>query len=254
MSDTGQHLSVNDERWQKWGETNPYQGVLGVESGSMSDEALREKFFSSGDDDVGLVLDNIERRAPGFVARGGDVLDFGCGVGRLMAAFAKRGFRVTGVDVSPAMIAEATRNLAGYGEKLAGFTSLQDAGTERYDLVHSHIVIQHIRPVQGLPIIRQLIGAVRKGGFLAIQFTMGSPDWRRTAANWLRYRLPPLQFAFNIVRGRPASEPVMELNTYDLHAILGLCAENGIDDVAVFRHGGHTYRGIMIVGRKLGAS
>lgn len=244
-----QQLSVSDRHWRKWGETNPYHGVLGVETGSIADGKVRDRFFATGDADVGLVLDAIERRRSGFVAQGGKALDFGCGVGRLMAAFARRGFHVTGVDISPAMIAEATSNLSQFSGRF-GFVSLDDAKPGSFDIVHSYIVIQHIRPGQGMAIVRRLMDLVRPGGFLAIQFTLGSPDWRRTALNWLRYRIPPLHTAFNLLRGRPLGEPVMELNTYDLHAILGMAQEQRIDDVSIFRHGGHTYRGVMIVGEK----
>lgn len=246
-----QQLSVSDRQWRKWGETNPYRGVLGVESGALADDKVRQRFFDTGEADVGLVCGAIERRRPGFTAGGGRVLDFGCGVGRLMAGFARRGFHVTGVDISPAMIAEATRNLAEFGDRF-GFVSLDAAKAGGYDIVHSYIVIQHIRPDQGMRILRRLMELVRPGGFLAVQFTLGSPDWRRTALNWLRYRIPPLHAAFNLVRGRPLGEPVMELNTYDLHRVLGMAEDHGFGDVSIFRHGGHTYRGVMIIAEKLG--
>ena len=242
--------SITDKQWSRWGATDPYRGVLGVGSDAMSDGAVKAKFFASGDTDVALALDAIERRVPGFVARGGDVLDFGCGVGRLMAAFARRGFRVIGVDVSPDIIKVARQNLSEFAGR-TGFVALGDiADGTFYDVVHSHIVIQHIRPVQGMPIVAKLMDLVRPGGFLAIQFTLGSNDSRRNAANWLRYRLPPLQYLYNVLRGRPVAEPVMELNTYDIHAMLKLCAKKGIGDITIFPHGGDTYRGVMIVGQK----
>jgi SAM-dependent methyltransferase len=41
--------------------------------------------------------------------RGTDVLDVACGTGKSFMPLVERGFRVTGCDVSPAMLAEATR-------------------------------------------------------------------------------------------------------------------------------------------------
>ena len=40
------------------------------------------------------------------------MLELGAGTGRLTAAFAARGHRITGVDISPAMLAQAQRRLA----------------------------------------------------------------------------------------------------------------------------------------------
>ncbi|MBN9518217.1 GNAT family N-acetyltransferase [bacterium] len=46
-------------------------------------------------------------RAVGFVKRKGIALDVGCGTGRLMRLLGGHGFRMDGIDVSPAMLARA---------------------------------------------------------------------------------------------------------------------------------------------------
>jgi SAM-dependent methyltransferase len=43
------------------------------------------------------------------------VLDVGCGTGRHAIELARRGLRVTGIDISPGMLAEARRNAEGQG-------------------------------------------------------------------------------------------------------------------------------------------
>jgi SAM-dependent methyltransferase len=56
---------------------------------------------------------------------GRDLLDFGCGIGRVSRELARRGARVTGLDVSPGMIADADRRggdvryLVGNGRDLS---------------------------------------------------------------------------------------------------------------------------------------
>lgn len=58
------------------------------------------------------------------IAPGSRVLDVGCGTGRHAVELAKRGYRVTGVDLSPGMLAEARK-------------AADEAGVE-IELVHSN--------------------------------------------------------------------------------------------------------------------
>ena len=69
----------------------------------MSPGARRE-FFESGEADV----DHLFQLIGGFSPA--DALDFGCGVGRMTLALAKRVKRVVGVDIAPQMLALARRN------------------------------------------------------------------------------------------------------------------------------------------------
>ena len=66
-----------------------------------------ERRFDAAEDEVGGILDlgSIEK---------GDVLDLACGPGRHATALAKKGFRVTGVDLSPFLLRKA-RGLARAG-------------------------------------------------------------------------------------------------------------------------------------------
>jgi len=121
----------------------------------------------------------------------------------------------------------------------------------RYDLVHSHLVLRHIRPQQGMRLFEQLLDRVRGGGCFALQFTMGSTNPVRNLANWVRYRIPALQYAYNFVTRRPIGEPVMEMNAYDLHEALALAEKRSFSDCIVFNYGGATYRGVMVVGCRL---
>jgi len=65
------------------------------------------------------------------------ILDLGCGTGRHSIELARRGYRVTGIDLSPAMLARAKKNAARTGVKVSFIKA--DARyfkpKTRYDLV-----------------------------------------------------------------------------------------------------------------------
>ncbi len=82
------------------------------------------------------------------VATDARVLDVGCGIGRWSRLLAAKGARVTGIDLSPTMIAQArTRALADGVAERCRF-AVQDLSTldeaEKYDLVLGVTVLQHI--------------------------------------------------------------------------------------------------------------
>jgi SAM-dependent methyltransferase len=55
---------------------------------------------------IGLVADALRACLP----PGGEVIDFGCGAGQYAVALAERGFQVTAVDYSPAMLKRARQH------------------------------------------------------------------------------------------------------------------------------------------------
>lgn len=82
------------------------------------------------------------------IAPGTRVLDVGCGVGRWSTLLAGRGGVVTGVDLSPTMIAEAQRRAAAKGAASRCRFLVQDLSRlevgEKFDLIVGVTVLQHI--------------------------------------------------------------------------------------------------------------
>lgn len=241
--------SATDKQWDQWGKKNPYLGVLGVESASMNQAEVEAAFFSSGERHIASVMDIIDRHFGGM-RQTTSALDFGCGVGRLVLPLSQRFDRVTGVDISPAMIELAKKRMASnpnvdFVDQLSALES-----GRRYDLVHSYIVIQHIRPEQGYRIINDLIERVAQGGFFALHLTVGDLRPSRRLLNRLRYRLPPLHWAYNLVRKRPLNEPITEMNRYDLAQLMHLMRGRYEGSLAIrdFDQNGHV--GVMIVGKR----
>ncbi len=93
--------------------------------------------------------------APWFdIPAGTRVLDVGCGVGRWSSLLAGRGAQVTGIDLSPTMIAEAKRRAQTQGVQdrcrfLVQDLAQLDAG-ETFDLIIGVTVLQHILDPQAL--------------------------------------------------------------------------------------------------------
>ena len=82
------------------------------------------------------------------VKAGTRVLDVGCGIGRWSRLLAARGANVTGVDLSPTMIAQAQLRAAADGVSGRCRFEVQDLSrldlAERFDLVLGVTVLQHI--------------------------------------------------------------------------------------------------------------
>jgi len=82
------------------------------------------------------------------VPAGTRVLDVGCGIGRWSRLLAARGAQVTGVDLSPTMIAQAQRRAAADGVAERCRFELQDLSRldvgDQFDLVLGVTVLQHI--------------------------------------------------------------------------------------------------------------
>jgi 2-polyprenyl-3-methyl-5-hydroxy-6-metoxy-1,4-benzoquinol methylase len=107
------------------------------------------------------------------VAPGTKVLDVGCGVGRWSRQLARRGALVTGVDLSPTMVAEAGRRAAaeGVGDRctfrVADLTELDLP--DCFSLVLGVTVLQHILAPGAMELaVRRLAQHLAPGGRLVL--------------------------------------------------------------------------------------
>jgi len=111
-------------------------------------------------------------------------LDYGSGVGRLTIPFAKHTSKTIGVDISLSM-----RNLAKSYSKSEQLNNCQYISpsefmnrNDKFDLVHSFIVIQHIHPKIGIPIFKKLVDSVSDAKFGAIHITYDSGDRQKSSS------------------------------------------------------------------------
>ena len=242
--------SNTDQEWEKFGEQNPYFGVLAeqkFQESSLSSETKQE-FFQSGSDHINQVLQNIKQYInPHFTLK--RALDFGCGVGRLVIPLAQIADSVTGVDVSQAMLREARSNCDAQGIKNALLIKSNDHLTSldgKYNLVHSYIVFQHIPVNRGELIFTKLLDHLAEDGVGVIHFTYGRERQLQTLKQLLKDRLPWAENMLNLFKGKGFFAPQMKMHTYDLNQIFSILQKSKIKNVhhEFTNHGG--YLGVVL--------
>ena len=217
-------------QWERFGRDDPYYGVLSTEEfrAHRLDEETRQRFFATGREHIDAIFDEISQTvASDFTPK--DALDYGCGVGRLLVPLAERGLEVTGVDVSPSMLAEAARNLAAHdvsSVRLIEPPALENL-THQFDLVHTVAVLQHIPVRQGQQIFRTLVSLIRPGGVGVINVPIGASPVARTYS-WTMAHVPFAYKALNLVQRRPWDTPFMEMNVYRLNPLADVLADRGV--------------------------
>lgn len=146
------------------------------------------EFLATGETDVSRFVNILSKHAHLKVPFG-DVLDFGCGVGRLSLAWASRAKSVTGVDVAPTMIQLAEKVLQGTPNarvRVNVENNLRQFSDQSFDVVSSYITIQHIPPAEALIYIREFCRLLRPGGFLIFQAITErqAGDWKGWIGDW----------------------------------------------------------------------
>jgi SAM-dependent methyltransferase len=230
-----------DAAWEEWGCRDPYFGVFTAPKYRRSalNEQVKLEFFESGRFQVEYVLGTIRKHLdPQFQPR--SVLDFGCGVGRMLAAFAAVAQEIVGLDVSQSMLQEARRNCDERGATHVRLLRSDDTLSSLlsgFDLIHSCIVFQHIPVERGTAIFSRLLQHLNPGGVGAVQLTYSKAHFGAT------HGIPPVAPAQEPVRRARIpgdSDPEIQMNPYNMNSILFLLQQVGVTQVhAEFTdHGG----------------
>jgi SAM-dependent methyltransferase len=240
-----------DSAWEEWGRREPYFGVITnpkFRSGEMTEQAKRE-FFETGRWHVDHLMRIIHRHVdPSFEPK--RVLDFGCGVGRVLLSFAAGGREVVGLDVSLSMLHEAKRNCELNGVTNVHLLQSDDTLsllTGGFDLIHSCIVFQHIPIERGRAIFAKLLRHLNPGGVGALQLTYSKTRFAST------HGIAPIEAHPAIAPNAPGStdaDPEIQMNPYNMNSIFFIMQENGVNEFyADFTdHGGEL--GVFLFFRK----
>jgi ubiquinone/menaquinone biosynthesis C-methylase UbiE len=248
-------MTLKTNEWQAWGNQDAYYGVLtGPEyrKEQLTLERL-EKFFATGTKHVEYILDRIAHHF-GDTQRD-KVLDYGCGVGRLVLAFSKHFGETYGADLSDGMLAEARKVTAEQQAK--SVTLVQTDGTDLsalpadFGLVHSVIVFQHIPVSKGYAIMDNLLERVAPNGIFAIHVNIDRNVSRvhRVLSSARRFRI--VHILANVLTRKPALEARMQMNCYSLDKIAQMMVQRGFDAMIAEPYSSYQgYHAYFIFGRR----
>jgi 2-polyprenyl-3-methyl-5-hydroxy-6-metoxy-1,4-benzoquinol methylase len=250
-----------DKHWELHAQQNPYWAVVTWDKfkGNIDESPeLLDEFFQMGRDYIKEIFTIIATSlSPSFTPK--NALDFGCGVGRLLIPLAQRGLAVTGIDISETMLAVCGKNLTARKLAAVALTSSLDNLPEgnRYDLVHSFIVLQHIPVKKGLSIIQKLLNRVSDSGAVVLHFTYAAPEERLTqaymylvnTAKSITLRLGVLSSLYRAIRGRDMTPPLL-MGNYPLNTIFTMLHDAHFNNIHIRQSLHGTHKGLIVFAQR----
>ena len=184
------------------------------------------------------------------------LVEYGCGMGRILRAVVDGGYSCAGVDISPTMLDHCRETVKGGASLLLvneeGHSGLPDAFA---DVVYSYAVLQHI---QKLSVFRRAIHEIcrltKPEGVIAIQlncedFQSGDLQVRGRTENFEEYSLhyhPGESEPYRIKRNTNWQGVYIG---YEL--LISDLAEHGICVEKTYVHNPKKPRGVWVIGRKV---
>jgi len=165
------HHGLHDSQryWDRHAASDPLWTVLAFPDKSGGRWTLHE-FMKTGEREIALLFHRVQELQLKLPSR--RALDFGCGVGRLTQALARRQEHVLGADISPVMIDIAGR-LNRYPDRVE-YVCTADHGLETlhsgsFDCIYSNIVLQHVPPDVSVQYLNEFFRLLEPGGLLVFQ-------------------------------------------------------------------------------------
>jgi SAM-dependent methyltransferase len=121
------------------------------------------------------------------------IIDLGCGTGNYSIYFAKKGYEVTGIDISPTAIAFAKEKANEVNVKcnfiVADILGDLDNISTKFDFAYDWEVLHHISPENRRKYIENVYKILNKGGkYLSVCFSVKDPSFSGKG----KYRETPL--------------------------------------------------------------
>jgi SAM-dependent methyltransferase len=216
-------LEELQENWNKFGETDPLWGILAWPDKTENRWQV-DAFFETGVEEIDAVL--AYAAGLGLEPKFGAALDFGCGVGRLSQALARRFELVCGVDISPAMI-ELAQQYNQFGERcqyhLNETDDLRLFESQSFDFIYSNITLQHMPPRYASAYIAEFLRILAPGGALIFQI----PSTPKSGLRRLAQPLRPTFLWRTYQKWRYGDQPVMDMYGIPRAQVLHLLKTHG---------------------------
>jgi SAM-dependent methyltransferase len=196
------------------------------------------EFFETGRRDVASSIERLQREV-GVPLRSGSALDFGCGIGRLTQALAERFERVHGIDISAAMVEQASAKNR-FGPRVAYHTNTSDQlpmlADGSIDFIFSRLVLQHIPRAAARSYMAEFSRVLAPGGVAMFQLMTGARSAGVRLRHFVRERAPDL---YRSLRDLVLRRPRFELNVLSEGEVRGAIERNGVTLIAVLSDEDH---------------
>ena len=162
-------MTDSQQYWDRFAATDPLWAVLSFPEKRGGRWPLQE-FMKTGEREIALLFQQFaELQLPLPSKR---ALDFGCGVGRLSQAFARRMDHVVGADLSRVMI-DLARSLDRYPDRVeyicTADTGLDTLASRSFDCIYSNIVLQHVDAALSVRYLREFFRLITPKGLIVFQ-------------------------------------------------------------------------------------
>jgi SAM-dependent methyltransferase len=163
--------------WEDLAERDALNAILTDDSKAGGKWDVAE-FMATGDAEIATVMSHLATigHAPNFT---GAALDFGCGVGRLTQALARRFASCVGVDISEQMIRQAeSLNQYPHCRYVASSAARLPFDDASFSFVYSNIVLQHVPRRFAKNYLREFVRVLAPAGVLVfgVQDSFAAPD------------------------------------------------------------------------------
>ena len=174
------------EQWDRIGAENAFFGVLSLSQYEHVEDVDVGQFWESGRESVESFMKLLHFED----SKSLQMLEIGCGLGRMTHHFSSYFGRVYAVDVSQQMIEKAKSywgHLQNVEWVLGSGENLQPIASESVDFVFSYLVLQHIPdPDAVLNYIRETERVLKHNGIALLQFRVMPPH---SGLPWIKYKI-----------------------------------------------------------------